>query len=61
MFKILTGELTVSNDRLRKALNENPERVKWYLGLDKSSKIRTRHVILFFAIVTLVMGLCTIN
>lgn len=46
----------MSKESLRKALKENPEWVKWYLGLDKPSKIRTRHVILFFSIVTLAMG-----
>ncbi len=46
----------MSKKSLRKALKENPEWVKRYLGLDKPSKIRTRHVILFFSIVTLAMG-----
>ncbi|EMU8998597.1 hypothetical protein AAA733_001643 [Providencia rettgeri] len=46
----------MSEELLRKALKENPEWVKRYLGLDKPSKIRTRHVILFFSIVTLAMG-----
>ncbi|EMT6575437.1 hypothetical protein WMR74_001452 [Providencia rettgeri] len=46
----------MSKELLRKALKENPEWVKWYLGLDKPFKIRTRHVILFFSIVTLAMG-----
>ncbi|MEQ5304928.1 hypothetical protein ABN238_12115 [Providencia rettgeri] len=46
----------MSKESLRKALKENPEWVRWYLGLDKSPKIRTRHVILFFSIVTLAMG-----
>lgn len=47
----------MSDERLRRALKENPEWVKRYLGLDKQSKIRTRHVIYL----TLVMGLCTTN
>lgn len=47
----------MSSESLRKALKENPEWVKLYLGLDKPSKIRTRHVILFFSIVTLLMGI----
>ncbi|MEX5879579.1 MULTISPECIES: hypothetical protein [Proteus] len=46
----------MSSESLRKALKENPEWVKRYLQLDKPSKIRTRHVILFFSIVTLLMG-----
>ncbi|MEY0334917.1 hypothetical protein AB7281_14685 [Providencia rettgeri] len=46
----------MSNESLRKALKENPEWVSRYLGLDKPSKIRARHVILFFSIVTLAMG-----
>lgn len=46
----------MSSETLRKALKENPEWVKRYLGLDKPSKIRTRHVILFFSIITLLMG-----
>lgn len=47
----------MNNERLRKALKENPEWVKRYLRLDKQSKIRTRHTIYL----TLVMGLCTTN
>lgn len=47
----------MSSESLRKALKENPEWVKRYLGLDKPSKIRTRHVILFFSIITLLMGI----
>lgn len=47
----------MSSESLRKALKENPEWVKLYLWLDKPSKIRTRHVILFFSIVTLLMGI----
>lgn len=47
----------MSSESLRKALKENPEWVKRYLGLDKPSKIRTRHVILFFSIFTLLMGI----
>ena len=46
----------MSSESLRKALKENPEWVRRYLQLDKPSKIRTRHVILFFSIVTLLMG-----
>lgn len=46
----------MSEESLRKALKEHPEWVNRYLGLDKPSKIRTRHVILFFSIVTLAMG-----
>ncbi|MBG2803193.1 MULTISPECIES: hypothetical protein [Proteus] len=47
----------MSSESLRKALKENPEWVRRYLKLDKPSKIRTRHVILFFSIVTLLMGI----
>lgn len=47
----------MSSESLRKALKENPEWVKRYLGLDKPSKIRNRHVILFFSIITLLMGI----
>ncbi|EPP6313637.1 hypothetical protein ACUU1F_003664 [Proteus mirabilis] len=47
----------MSSESLRKALKENPEWVKRYLGLDKPLKIRTRHVILFFSIITLLMGI----
>ncbi|MEQ5305785.1 hypothetical protein ABN238_16555 [Providencia rettgeri] len=46
----------MNKERLTKALKENPEWVKRYLGLDKPSKIRARHVIIFFSIVTLAMG-----
>ncbi|EMC8778238.1 hypothetical protein VMZ82_001054 [Providencia rettgeri] len=46
----------MSEKSLRKALKENPEWVKRYLGLDNPPKIRTRHIILFFSIVTLAMG-----
>lgn len=47
----------MSSESLRNALKENPEWLKRYLGLDKPSKIRTRHVILFFSIITLLMGI----
>lgn len=46
----------MSSESLRKALKENPEWVRRYLQLDEPSKIRTRHVILFFSIITLLMG-----
>ncbi|EPG6063912.1 hypothetical protein PT411_002626 [Proteus mirabilis] len=46
----------MSSESLRKALKENPEWVKRYFGLDKPSKIRTRHVIILFSIVTLTIG-----
>lgn len=47
----------MSRESLRKALKENPEWVKRYFGLDKPSKIRARHMILLFSIVTLLMGI----
>ena len=46
----------MSSESLRNALKNNPEWVKRYLGLNEPSKIRTRHVILFFSIITLLMG-----
>lgn len=38
----------------------NPEWVDNYLGFNKKSKIRTRHVFIFFSVVTLIMGFITL-
>lgn len=45
-----------NEERLIKLLKENPEWVDNYLGRTNKSKIRTRHVFIFFSVVALIMG-----
>ncbi len=47
----------MSKESLRKALKNNPAWVERYLGLGRPSKVRARHVILFFSVIALVIGI----